>query len=939
MNAHLFRRLAWKEYRVLRPIWLSMLAITVFIQVLLLWSYSFMSALPPETSGVVAKLFSVAIVMTAMYALGCTAALFAAEREENTHEFLCLHAPSSRWLIAGKAAIGLASIAGLLVLLWLAAVLFAGGRFPQGDTHLNLWGTFGFATLEVFAWGTLFSLLLKQPLRAAILAVLAASTTVHVLSRSVAQRSVYWDFEPYVDVLPARLGVLAIVVVVDIWLAGRWLDRPLLRNRLSLWRRDNTRRLNARTTTRARRAMLPSRAVSLRRLLWQQWRHTIGMSATIGAGALLLLFVFAMNKPNDWPFVMLLSMAVAALVGVCTFLADKQGQSYRFFAEHAVSPGLVWLSRQCVGLATVSVLLATLLGAPLAMHALGLVSAYDPKGLWNDTWVLGYWFGAVVLMYPAGQLCSMFLRGGLLAGFVGLLLAGLLAWWTIGMYVIQASWLWSVAPILIALLLATWLRTPDWLLDRKGWRSWLPVALTLGLPTLALLIGVPLDRVYQIPLQDPGFSISEFAPPITADQKATADMYRRAYQLITPIEEAAETDEETPKLWEPPLQLTTREIRWVEQNQQSVDLALEASTRDDCVFHNPGKGSLFAFYETSRGIERLLVTNARKLQSQGDLEGAFESYRATLRFAGHLRRRARMHYWADANSVESRVYKYLPSWAAATGQTPERVRSAIAELEHLAKNARPATEFVKAEHVHLWRILTADSNSLSDFNLGEQALRSMILFRHWAPWELARARRLLNVLTAEDLDRVSFAQKELRNDVPISVTDSDSAFDNNLPWVRSTWALGNVFYYYADPIWAILRMQEDAVQRNAAIVSMALSAWRIEHGTLPQTLEQLVGTYFDRLPLDPYTGEAFGYRREGFPTPIRFGQPYAQAIPANWPLIWSAGQNQCQVVLTGTNEEGLDVYQVQGINNGTIQPPAPGYSYGKAFPLPEFVEP
>jgi len=41
MNAHLFRRLAWKEYRVLRPIWISMFAIAVLMQLLVLWASCF----------------------------------------------------------------------------------------------------------------------------------------------------------------------------------------------------------------------------------------------------------------------------------------------------------------------------------------------------------------------------------------------------------------------------------------------------------------------------------------------------------------------------------------------------------------------------------------------------------------------------------------------------------------------------------------------------------------------------------------------------------------------------------------------------------------------------------------------------------------------------------------------------------------------------------
>lgn len=759
---------------------------------------------------------------------------------------------------------------------------------------------------------------------------------------------VYWAFEPYLTVLPARLGILAALVVVDFWLAGRWLERPLLGHRLSPKLGRKNQRLVARTTTQTK---LASRATSFRRLLWQQWHHTIGMSATIGFAVIgfavtLLLIVAGFHARIGGGVVVLVSTVGATLIGVCAFLADKQDQSYRFFVEHAVSPALVWLSRQCVGLATLVVFNAILFGVTLGIVALGTTLVNDAHKPGDETWSLRYWLTVViplywtsqVLLFSAGQLCSMLFRGGLLAGFFGLVLSGLLVWWALTMFEFEASWLWSVAPVLVAMFLATWLRTPAWLLERNGWRPWLPVALTLGLPTIALLVAVPVYRVYQIPLKDPGFSVSEFSLPITAEQKATADMYRRALDLIQPLGKAAERDETKPKLWQPP-RLTAEKIRWVQRNQESLDLAMEASARDGCVFEDYSGGIInsLGYYSLGGILSSLLVTKARILQSQGDLDGAFEYYRATIRFANHLRRRGWRYNWGDAVAVESGAYWYLPSWAAAEGQTPERVRSAIAELENLAHNARPMTDLVKAEYVQTWRILTADSDSLNDLPLGEQELRQLVLAQHLAPWELARARRLLNVITAESLHDISFAQRAQRNDIPFQFFSYESALDNHRHWMGSTWYLNH--YYYYDQRWAIGTMQRAVVRRRATVVLMALAAWRQDHGTLPHTLKQLVGQYFDRLPLDPYITKPFGYRREGFPTPIHFAQPKFVAIPADWPLIWSVGSDQCQVVLTGTNEEGLDVFQVQGTRDGTLQWPSIHYSYGWVFPLPEFKQP
>ncbi len=88
--------------------------------------------------------------------------------------------------------------------------------------------------------------------------------------------------------------------------------------------------------------------------------------------------------------------------------------------------------------------------------------------------------------------------------------------------------------------------------------------------------------------------------------------------------------------------------------------------------------------------------------------------------------------------------------------------------------------------------------------------------------------------------------------------------------------------------------------RLAARVALALEAWKLRHGSLPKTLDELVGPYLDRAPVDPYSGQPFRYFRDGLPLPLHWRQPqpflyYSQdrtsEIPARTPLIWSVGAN------------------------------------------------
>jgi hypothetical protein len=82
--------------------------------------------------------------------------------------------------------------------------------------------------------------------------------------------------------------------------------------------------------------------------------------------------------------------------------------------------------------------------------------------------------------------------------------------------------------------------------------------------------------------------------------------------------------------------------------------------------------------------------------------------------------------------------------------------------------------------------------------------------------------------------------------------------------------------------------------RQATRVILALEAWKLQHGSLPKSLDELVGPCLDRLPVDPYSGQPFRYFRDGLKIPLHWSQfnfdPYARGdIPVNTPFIWSTG--------------------------------------------------
>ena len=99
-------------------------------------------------------------------------------------------------------------------------------------------------------------------------------------------------------------------------------------------------------------------------------------------------------------------------------------------------------------------------------------------------------FGA----YALGQLGSMLLRSEILAASVGLVLSVVLSGW------IAIVWLWDlsvwlfVLPIVISAMLATWLRAPEWITNRKSWRGWWKPLLAVAVPILFVAIYLPHAR-------------------------------------------------------------------------------------------------------------------------------------------------------------------------------------------------------------------------------------------------------------------------------------------------------------------------------------------------------------------------------------------------------------------------------------------------------------
>ena len=346
----------------------------------------------------------------------------------------------------------------------------------------------------------------------------------------------------------------------------------------------------------------------------------------------------------------------------------------------------------------------------------------------------------LVVGYTVGQLCSMFFRSGLLAGFFAILLSIGLVSWTGLMVGLGVPVIWSVAPIPLVLLAATWLRASHWMLERNGAKGWLSTASWLTGTACLLLAAVVAYRMTEIPAVFPGFAPEVAFQPSSAEAQATAAIYCRASELIVPMAKRQDTTEKETKE-----EYRARRKAWLDDNRKAIEMALAASRRPECDgLEPPGRERLG---EAGANLAGILVQEAVSLASDGDLDAALERYLAVLRMSSHIRPRNRIPDSADM--IERRAFTQLKSWAARPGQTPERIHTAIQAIEELMTRPPLRSDGIKAEYRIARQILKGDTDLLDAVRATSEARKQAVYSvkaMDWMPWERARSLRLVELV-------------------------------------------------------------------------------------------------------------------------------------------------------------------------------------------------
>ncbi len=265
-------------------------------------------------------------------------------------------------------------------------------------------------------------------------------------------------------------------------------------------------------------------------------------------------------------------------------------------------------------------------------------------------------------------------------------------------------------------------------------------------------------------------------------------------------------------------------------------------------------------------------------------------------------------------------------------QTSSRLAAALATIEKAPYTTYTVADALKVRFLVLQRFLARkDEHAMESVPPG-----GVLLFGLWrwlVPWEAARVDRLLKVATAVQLRDFQALTDRFKRDETCPY-DSEScrhrstSYDGLDRWLRTTVA---VRHFVASEWWAKDPLYRRETRRRATRLRLALTAYRLQHGTLPNTLEDLVGDYFRCVPGDPYSGRSFSYWPTGLPVAFEIAEPEDFIAQPGQPILFSGGPNEEELVVVADNDSRRHC-QVRG-RNGLLAE-ADRWSSGQAFPIP-----
>ena len=862
-----FGRIFWKEYRVHRGLWLSCFLIGCLFQILLWWSILDPTARADTLPGG-------AVYFSVMYAVGCGALLFAGEREDRTSEWLLsLAVPPGPTLGAKFGFAVISTLALQLFLALLSLVLLQGTPYSLA----NLFVPFALTVLVWSALGSLFSqrVMTSIPVMA-FLCLFPHLALLFCFGRMLGQNG-RSDAEVWVGVVVLSCCAFGL----DCWIGWRWCQgKYLAGGQLQNFYAGVRRKwghLDLRTTVTSRIPVCAEYEQSWRRtwqrLIWQERHRNSFHRLILISGGLLALFLsiggLVLRNPTDRNALTLLFLGlmipIPLVMGIMGFRSDASFHQLRFLAHRGVSPGSVWLAKHAVWLTRAFWL-------PFVLIAIAWIfdSLLDPPAVaqtgrspfQNFFTVISLrqglfvWF--VLLGYGSGQLASLLFQRTVLALTFGVLLNLVLIFWygMMDAYLEVPEW-WSLGlPVFAMLALTLWQMKP-WLLENGSWsRRWKLASALIAIPACLVAL-LAYHRV------------AEASRPLPIDP-GLAQMLNSSAAVTRSVIAGDESK-----------RLRLQALSQVAFNQDVANEVVEI-LKDDSISLLPAYPLEVQTFKFSDRLRDILCRQANFYCGIDLLDKALECHLANLRLSRSLSMGGPYYSWLFASHTQGFTLEDLVAWANHPAQTPESIRSAIKLIEaELAKFPSATGPIAKsyADDRRTW-ILSSRAEMIEELTrLKAFEYSSVGWLPAFLPWERKRADLLmtrdaqLRLAAVWSLETRLATPKTMANQ---SVSRDFNAIANANEKLNSTTAIS---HFTNSPLSGILgSVLNHHTNLRAAIIRMELIAYRLERGTLPNRLIELMPSMNGVLLVDPWSGRLFDYDPSFL---MSSGRNHLQLIPGN----------------------------------------------------------
>jgi len=422
-------------------------------------------------------------------------------------------------------------------------------------------------------------------------------------------------------------------------------------------------------------------------------------------------------------------------------------------------------------------------------------------------------------------------------------------------------------------------------IEKSPW--WFRPWWIIGGMVVVLVIAAPFAyRGYRIAgLPDIGhpFDIEEFGTVEISDAENAFVEYRLAARAIIALPDADDDDLKKATKPETDWADVKPNIRkWLEDNRATLKIWRQGTEKPKAVNHQPkdmNYDTLLPVIQEFRNFARLSGLESKRLIAEGDVESAWNWYRAAFRASRHSGRHGCMIERLVGVSVHNMVTMDLVHWSSNEDVDAEILQKAIKDLN--------------ADY-----LLTTQNSDvyMTEFLAGRNELKSpdMILefvdvplgkFGVYLFNEMELNHRLNQQIFANLMSQVD----KRRNDRAIlysgtpdlfEVGPEDTGFSGQLEPQELEVFIERSFY--GSYLGTSYTQMDNAISREqtkqACLITLLASQWyQRDHGTFPEKLVDLVPKYLPKLQQDP-----FGQKGDR----IRYSIDEEKAV------FWSVGNNE-----------------------------------------------